>query len=335
MNLSKIVIHFFVLFLPFTLMKGNEIDSLKTNEDVNQFMEKHFGYKYSQFTVADTNHIWSYHSQNNSYKLIADTLGMKFWYKTDFNNDDKTDLLFYGSYINGKHEYSYKVNNILCVIDSDSGSYQLIPLYSKLGKGFPIILKKGFESLILLYQTVEDNFQYRDDPRYTYLGVDDEEILLAVINNKPYVCVDTLVYKFGTFIEYNSNPTPKEIDKIYFENDCGMLACYVMRLTIKSNRRGILIGGEYYEDKIKYNTWIDTLHFNEIINLISYMNFDWIASGYSSGITDASSVEIKIWYDDMLKEVYDYGRSGTLGLRRLYDLLYGLRFNQKWKKALN
>lgn len=335
MNLSKIVIYFFVLFLPFTIMKGNEIDNLKTNEDVNQFMEKHFGYKYCQFTVADTNHIWYYHSQNNSYKLIADTLGMKFWYKTDFNNDDKTDLIFYGSYINGKHEYSYKVNNILCVIDSDSGSYQLIPLYSKLGKGFPIILKKDFESLILLYQTVEDNFLYRDDPRYTYLGFDDEEILLAAIHNKPYVCVDTLVYKFGTFIEYNSNPTPKEIDKVYFENDCGMIACYVMRLTIKSNRRGILIGGEYYENKTKYYTWINKAKFTEIIELINYLNFEKIADGYSIGITDASSNELKIWYDDNLKEIYDYGEEGTLGLSRLYELLYELKDNQNWKKALN
>ena len=331
MILYKISISLLVFILSFSLTNANEIDRINTDEDVNEFMEKHFGEKYKEFTVADTNYIWYYHSKNNPYSLIADTLGMKFWYKAKFNNDSNTDLLVYGSYIQGKASPE-KRSDIFGIIDAGEGNYQIIKIFSVIGKPFPIVIHNNSESLILLYQTVENDFIYENDPRYNYLGVSNIDVIMATIDDKPYICVDTLIYEFEIFVEYNSNPKPKLISEIYFENSCGMLACYIMKLTIDGEGNSTMIGGEYYEDKIKFFCKIKNEQFKEIVELITYLNFNKLADGYSSLMSDAASVELNIKYDDKLKEIYDYGFYGTLGLRRLYKMLFDLRFNQNWRR---
>ena len=236
-------------FLP-PIILANEIDSIKTNEDVNIFMEKYFGDKYIDFSVADTNYIWYYHTNKIPYRKIADSLGMKFWYKTDFNMDNKTDLLVYGSVMSGTSEHSYKYTSIFGVIESDSGLYQIKPFHYRMGKAFPVIVNDT-QPLIVLYQTIESDFLYQVDSTYN-IGVSYDEVFKSIINDKPYVYVDTLIYKFEAFIEYNSNPKPKRIRELYFENDCGQIACYVMKVTVTEDRNATMIGGEYYENKIFY-----------------------------------------------------------------------------------
>ena len=49
--------------------------------------------------------------------------------------------------------------------------------------------------------------------------------------------------------------------------------------------------------------------------------------------TDDQDCTLKVVYDNnKVKEVRDYGLIGTFGLKKLYQQLFELRFNQDWKK---
>lgn len=324
MNASMFRIIIFILFLSISAIQANEIDSIETDVDVNLFMAKHFGDKYNQFIVADTNTIWG----KSSSKLIADTLGMKYWYKTDFNQDSRMDLLVYGSYF-----YNIKSTNrstlLLAIIDKGDGNYQTRQIRVRTGLSFPVISENNSEVLILLYRTClkrifsEDNIIDIDPygystPRYDY--------------SETKICVDTLIYKFSDFVKYNSSPLNNEILKFRAKNSCSMIACYVMDVEIQSDGQAKMLAGEYYEDKILYEAKIDSETLKEIFGLINYIDPKNFLSEYPARTTDASYISSEFTYTNgRVKKIIDY-RKSAFGLRRLYELFFELRSNQSWKK---
>lgn len=320
--LIKIII--FILFFSISVIKANEIDSIQTDIDVNVFMAKHFGEKYSQFIVADTNTIWG----KSSGKLIADTLGMKYWYKTDLNQDSRMDLLVYGSYFyNIKSEDRSTI--LLAIIDKGDGNYQTRQLRVKKGLLFPVLSENSSEVLILLYRTClkrifsEDYIKDIDPYGYSTPSYN---------NSETQICVDTLIYKFGDFVKYNSNPLKNEILKFRAKNSCSLIACYVMDIETQIDGKAKMLGGEYYEDKILYETKIDSETVNEIFGLINYIDPKNFLSGYPARTTDASYISSEFTYTNgRVKRIIDYQKS-EFGLRRLYELFFELKTNQHWQK---
>jgi len=313
-----------ILSLSLSIIKANEIDSIKTDDDVNKFMKIHFGDQYNQFIVADTNTIW----RSSSIKLIADTLGMKYWYKTDFNNDTRMDLLVYGSYFyNTKSTDRSRI--LLAIIDKGDGSYQTIHLRVRKGLLFPVISENNSEVLILLFKTCpkrifsENYFKDIDPYDYSTPGYDQSET---------QICVDTLIYKFCDFIEYNSNPLKNEIIKFRAKNSCSLIACYIMDIEVRIDGRSTMLGGEYYEEKILYETKIDSETVNEIFELINYIDPKNFLSEYPARTTDASYIDSDFTYTDgRVKRITDYQKT-EYGLRRFYELLFELKTNQHWEK---
>ena len=86
------------------------------------------------------------------------------------------------------------------------------------------------------------------------------------------------------------------------------------------------------EIKGNYKAIIKDKDFEEIVNLLNDINFPNLNDKYNIGRKDYPSCFLTITYDNVkVKKISDYGLSGTTGLKKLYDLLFELRFNQEWK----
>ena len=86
------------------------------------------------------------------------------------------------------------------------------------------------------------------------------------------------------------------------------------------------------EDK-KFKTIISKIDFQQIEDILNYINFSELSKDYSVNWTDDQTSTLTIIYDDgKIKSIRDYGLVGTYGLKLLYKKLFDLRFNQNWKK---
>ncbi len=82
-----------------------------------------------------------------------------------------------------------------------------------------------------------------------------------------------------------------------------------------------------------FNSKIMEDKYNDIVNLLNYVDFETLKDNYAVGWTDDQSSTLKITYDNgKVKSIEDYGLIGTYGLDRIYQLLFELRENQKWTK---
>ena len=68
-------------------------------------------------------------------------------------------------------------------------------------------------------------------------------------------------------------------------------------------------------------------------DLLCYTDFPNLKNDYSLVSFHHPRGTLKITYDNgKVKTINDYGLVGTYGLKRVYNMIFNLRFNQNWKK---
>ena len=82
-----------------------------------------------------------------------------------------------------------------------------------------------------------------------------------------------------------------------------------------------------------YSTIIKEKDYQQIIDLLNYMNFEQLNASYYPGLKDAQQATLTITYDNgKIKTITDNGMNATQSLTYLHRLLFNLRKNQDWKK---
>lgn len=277
--------------------KLNKIDSLTSAKDIEEFIQNDHNKINNYLNVEDKISYDSY------CQVIADSLNLKQnWGKADFDNNGLTDLLVTGSTSEG-----HKTIYIL-----DKGDHFESKNISK-GK---------------LYE--QCSFSSVKDNKIEYHSV-------KILNRQGYLSnliKENLVYKFGGFIEENTNPKRHNILEIEFRTSGSHWKSYVLEMEIVSNRDitwvtqddGLLRAG-IYTSKLSQEK------FKEIVDLLNYIDFENLADEYEVGYSDAATTRLKVTYDNLkVKSIRDYGGMGTKGLRKLYDILIDLKSNQEWTK---
>ena len=148
-----------------------------------------------------------------------------------------------------------------------------------------------------------------------------------------------LTFKYGDFVEYNSNPKSYSIEKIEYQTTMCYGTCPKFYISILKDKSSIFKAEAYNRElrnpkEIKgvFNTTLSDTSFLEIINLLNYIDFPNLNDNYAVGWTDDQTCTLTITYDNgQTKAIKDYGLIGTYGLDKLYQLLFDLRFNQNWK----
>jgi hypothetical protein len=142
----------------------------------------------------------------------------------------------------------------------------------------------------------------------------------------------SLIYKYGGFIEESEGSEKHEIQEIeFFSPPNYHVKINADRTVIWFARRHKNIINK--EVRSNFKTKLSEAKFNEIIDLINYINFEKLEEYYEIKGTDAHFGRLKITYDNgKTKTINDTGLYGTFGLSRAYQLIFVLNKNQKWKK---
>jgi hypothetical protein len=293
------ILVFFIAFSP--LLHANEVDELKTDKDVENFIHTHAP------ALADARIAYKDFLYPDAIKqMIADSLGVKLWQKVDFNNDGHTDLLVYIS-TNGQ--------NYLTAFIDENGSFKtrFISRWPFAEVYYPVVKKEGDLTVLLLYKMCGYCHSKKE-------GISGE---------------DSLVYKFGNFIEHVipvSIFTSHKIERIEFSTSPCYGTCPVFELDINADRKAQYHAISYNDTTGTYSAMIDRFDYTRITDILNYIDFPNLRDDYHVVWTDDQACSLTITYDDgKVKKISDYGEIGTHGLNMVYSLLYDLRKNQAWK----
>lgn len=319
------------LICSFKQTKANKIDSLKTGKDVESFIsslvKQKYDCRYCIFNLAKPDSVNSYFSCDSTIEWESDV-----WKKADFNRDGLTDLfaiIYQQDTVNSR----FPQYQVYVVIDQKNNKFQLneIPDYFMFNcysakpieiNNYPYILYRHYKTDYTIDTLPGIDTTYgapmpRTQPNYFEVGR-----------------TDTLIYKFGGFIELNSTTTNiPAIKSIFYETTPCFGTCPIFSLNIFNDGTAYYIRHENYDEASgNFRGKINQPQLNEITALINYINIPKLKTFYEVNATDMQSCKLKVYFSDgSVKEINDYGLQGTLGLVRLYGLLFALRLNQQWK----
>jgi hypothetical protein len=295
------VISFALLFLLSTLPAfANDIDQLQTKEDVIKFLVEKINANWKNEELFETN--------------ITDTssaYGKNKFYKLDLDNNGLTDLIVDGNYffvVTDNGDKTYGTHFI------DRGAF-LDDKHTLTG----IIYKD--KTPLLIIENYDKYNRFAKDTLHTFFTLDHHGYQ-----------TDTLIYKFGDFIDYNPRPDKLSIEEIKFSTTYCYGTCPVFELTIRSDRSATFNAIEYNDRKGKFKATIDTASYNRLIQTINYIKLTSLNKNYNVNWTDDQTCTLKVKFNSgQTKEISDYGLIGTYGLQNLYNQLFALRETQKWK----
>jgi hypothetical protein len=237
---------------------------------------------------------------------IAEQWQVKNWEKTDFNKDGLTDLLVI------LYWYDY---GVYAVIDKGNNNYKLETLtyniYKKCELAKPVMVKD--EQLLLIYQEKTSGGKGAQPVKMIYE-------------------TDTLVYKYGGFVEYNHSVRNLEIDSIQFWTGFCFGSCPVFSIRFDKNGNAEYDAGSYNPKQGKFATTINKETVEKFLGLVNYLNVKELPDNYRVPWTDDQTAWLRVRFSDgTVKEIQDYGLRGTFGLRLLYTIFFDLRSSENWK----
>lgn len=266
----------------------NKIDDITSSQGIEALL-KSIDPHFSTFHVND-----SLRFLQSKCEEVSDSLHCKAWFKTDFDNNNFTDLLVVGSWDN---------HAVFCILDSGNNRFAISRLTRKIFQNctFPLLKTIGTDNVILYY-SLNDNLK-----------------------------VDTLIYRFGDFVEYNSSAQDYRIQKIEFAANGCLGECPQFKFIIDSNRNAEYKAINYNKKFGEFKGVINETNYIELIQLLNYIDFPSLENIYQVDWKDDQSGVLKITYDNgKVKMIYDDGLHGTFGLERVYKILFEFRENQEW-----
>ncbi len=294
--------------------KKTKIDSLTSEKEVEIFIQT-LNPRYKEFSIINVRDYKTIYNKNFSYTSLSDSLGIfNSFYKADFDKNGYRDILVTSKYngfsiflISSMGNGNFRTN----IIERNSAFHKII---------FPKLISKNGNTLI------ECSWIKRDE--FPSLNLNEIEIEKEL-----------LISKFNSIVEYNPNPFNHKIDNIYFYTSKCFGNCPSFELEITSDRRAFFNAisdnkRNINENEImgEFKTITDKKHFDKLIELLNYLDYEKLKNNYSVNWTDDQRCELEIAYDNgKVKRISDYGLIGIYGLARLYEILFDLRFNQNWK----
>ncbi|WP_264529284.1 hypothetical protein [Flavobacterium sp. N502540] len=307
---KRIILYLFIIcFVSCVSAKNtNKIDNLETTEDVVKFAKsinpdfarENFG----ELQIKTNKSIITALNNCDLYK----SWGIKNWQKIDVNNDGKTDLLFTA--------YWYSVYSQYAILESEFGDYELFNLSQNLDYACkvlkPIVINNKNELLVNNYKT-------------------DAE---TVSKGETIHFIDTLTYKFNSFIEINKKVVNYDIEHVKFilnnnfeiEIDNNKNAHYNCLDTLNASNRK----GNFY--KMESRKKIAPIYFDEIEKILEYICVKDLPDEYTLDGYDFPTVWLEIEFKDgSIKKIKDYGYQGTYGLNTIYDKMKKIALEIDWK----
>lgn len=320
------------------------IDNLRTASEVESFVRISKPDKSDRYSKFILKTIQSFTESpagiTDKLKKAADSLEInQSFYKGDFDHNGLTDLIFIGDDQNCQEISSEeKIScipsvNLLLDLGNKYEIKAIKPYYFNFA--VPAVIQIGEKDYLkVIIEETEENL----DPGSG--GFTDR--LVSKI----------LTYRFDGLLEYNPAPRAHSIQKIEFTTGMCYGTCPIFTLELNKTGSSKFIAENYnffkrddpaFEKKSQkafkkgegtFETKIKEVDFQNLENVLNYINFTGLQNNYAVTWTDSQSATLIITYDHgKIRKIEDYGLSGTYGLKRLYQILFDMRFNQDWKKV--
>jgi len=289
------------------VQKGNKIDSLKTTEEVIQFAKyinpdfarENFG----RLHIKTTDSIIKELKNCDLYK----SWDIKNWQKIDLNNDGRTDLIFTALHYSNYAQYA--------IINMELNKYKIFILSNNIDYACkilkPILINNKNELLVNNYKTDAETISKEQTIHF----------------------IDTLTYKFDSFIELSDKPANYDIESIKFISD------YNFEIEIDNNQNAHYkcldkfnvsnLKGDFYKEES--NIKISPVYFNEIKKMMDYISIRDLSNEYILDGYDFPTVRLEIRFKNgSVKKIQDYGYQGTYGLKAIYDKMTNVVLETHW-----
>nr|MBK9653650.1 hypothetical protein [Bacteroidota bacterium] len=237
--------------------------------------------------------------------------------KADFNNDKKTDLMVYGVW-NGRNCLMIYVTGL------NNATFHFITKGTSDYLCFPTVTTVNEQTVLV-----------------RHVG---KEFCRSEI---PEIKTDSLIYKFRTFIEFNSSPTNYQFDKIELSSLGSKKDCSIYSIVINADRTVKYHTTRYKESlgnykfkemqgSFNFKGTVDTSFndFNELVALINYLNLPKAQDTYSSSNEDENTYQFVYSYNhQQTKTIKFQFEDATYGLQELFRRIDNMRENLwMWKK---
>lgn len=151
------------------------------------------------------------------------------------------------------------------------------------------------------------------------------------IKVEQYEKMDTLIFLFNDFIEYNPNPKSIALEELTFSTSGCFGTCPVFEISLVKERIASFNAIKYNDSNGQFSTIINSVSYNRIIQIINYIDLGKLKTEYAVDWTDDQTGKINFKFSGQDIKVIDYGLIGTFGLEILYNQLFLLRNSQNWK----
>lgn len=290
------------MLLAGTLTRANEIDRLRTPDEVNRFIAARVGNRYEGEMLLS----------NDSEPGDAGRIARNQFFKVDVDGDRLTDLVIYGR------------QGLVVVRDLGNGAYarQYIDEGDKVDL---LSIDMGSTPARLIIDTKE-NVRYDtviNGRKRTFQRAD------RFVHR-----VDTLVLAAGEFVEGRGKPSQRfTFGQLVYKTGPCFGKCPMFELTIRKNGTAIYRAQQFNERTGVFTAKIPQPELNRLMELLRTIGWDRLKDEYAVGWTDDQTVYTVINYNGKTKSIKDYGKKGSIGLQSLYRLLTGWRASLDWKPA--
>ena len=241
----------------------------------------------------------SFTKYNYRLEMIKDSTRLIHPYcKGDFDNNGYTDLFVAGKYEYGRM-YSYAFmnysNDSINFFRLDESGTDLIPK----------VIRKNNQDLLVIKRGSRFNFS-----------------------------IDTLIYKYDNLINYNSYPKKYKIEKITFNgfDNRGEYKVVINQNLKTSFKLSKGINDTLYYYKADRKLLLE--EYNELIDLLNYMDFPSLEKVYFGRSTGHTICELKITYNNgKTKFILDDGMENHYSLKALYSKFEYLKDTVKLKSS--
>jgi hypothetical protein len=302
----------FLFFFAFTArLSANTIDSLKTDNDILRFVLKidtHLTYKGAPtVSVVPTDTLLKLLECSD----VARKGGVKTWEKLDFNQDGNTDLLVTLKIAS----YFY----VVTVVDKGDNTFKISWLSRRTSNyceiAWPV---KVNDKQMLVFYSKGSIFKGRGtDGKWKW---------------EPDLKMDTLIYLYGDFIEYNPKVKNYAISSISIKSYPTAWPAPEYAANILADGKATFNAKNFDSKNGYFKGAISTNKLEELKSLLDYIQVKKLKDKYQVQWTDDLTVDYEIVFaDGTVKRISDYGLIGTFGLRRLYSFLHDLRLSEYWE----
>lgn len=292
------ILSLLVIFFSGEVAGQINIDDIRTNADAVRFVES-YGARYNLHWDKVGMDVYAVsRDRNPAEAAFVDSALQCKWVRSDFNNDGKNDLVFYGSLGNQLAVLSFVTDK------GDSIQYNYLgglftSWYPSSISGYHL----GDLNLLLL-----GSYKRRQGLRNNFF-------------------VDTLVYKYGGFIEFRgNNENSMEFDSIIYRESSNWMGVGIDKLSISRNG-DVKLYPDFFQrvadtahiNKGVYYSRVDTEIIGNLRSVLGYIDYRSMREKYTiDQVFDLTTAITTVYYKGKMKEISDYGMEGTYGLGLLY-----------------